>query len=185
MMAEPLALLAGVVAGVVAAVVDRRLPPDGPVYTVAQVQADLARQPTSWAGRTLLVRGIAVESFWATGPTTAVGHLCYLPSSSSPGPCPLIAPNGATVYLALLDDSVMHPPAKTTALLLAVQPVTPNPLIALARRLPSLAPFLSAHRQVPGSVPHLYRIRLRSARSTPCAGLWFTCAPGILVNIQP
>jgi len=110
----------------------------------------------------------------------------------------LIAPNGATVYLTLTNDSVrsnpnprraffmMGAPTNTTTLLLAVQPIAPNPLITFARRLPPLARFLSAQGQVPGGVSHLYRIHLRSAGSAPCAGLVpFTCAPGVLVNAQP
>ena len=109
----------------------------------------------------------------------------------------MVAPHGATVYLWLIDDSLQylrshlsHPlflaqPSDTTILVLAVQPVTPNPLIALARRLPPLARFLPIQGQVPGGVPHLYRIRLRSAGSTPCAGSSFTCATGVLVDAQP
>jgi len=175
-------------AGLVAAVTGRPSSPPGPVYTVAEVRAGLARQPAAWAGRTLLVRGVAAESFWAIGPTTSMGHFCYL----SPFTCPLIAPNGATVYLMLTNDSVrsnpnaffmMGAPTNTTTLLLAVQPIAPNPLITFARRLPSLARFLSAQGQVPGGISHFYRIRLRSAGSAPCAGLVpFTCATGVLVD---
>ncbi len=185
-------------AGLVAAVVGRLSSPTGPVYTVRQVRVGLVRQPAAWAGRTLLVRGIAAVSFWATGPTTAVGQDCYrpLPSSNSPGFCPLVAPNRATVHLWLIDDSLRSnlsrpffavQPSNTTTLILAVQPVAPNPLIALARRLPPLARFLPIQGQVPGGVPHLYRIRLRSAGSTPCAGssFTFTCATGVLVDAQP
>jgi len=161
----------------------------GPVYTVAQVRAGLARQPAAWAGRTLLVHGVAVESFWGTGPTTSAGHLCYLP----PFTCPLVAPNGTTVYLAVIDDSVRpnHRHAffmvqNTMTLFLAVQPITPNPLIAFARRLPPLTRFLSAQGQVPGGVSHLYRIRLWSATSIPrCTSFLFTCGTGVLVNDQP
>ncbi len=178
-------------AGLVAAVTGRPSSPPGPVYTVAEVRAGLARQPAAWAGRTLLVRGVAAESFWATGPTTSMGQLCYL----SPFTCPLIAPNGATVYLTLTNDSVrsnprrafftMGVPTNTTTLLLAVQHITPNPLITFARRLPPLARFLPIQGQVPGGVAHLYRIRLRSAGSTPCAGFSFACATGVLVDAQP
>ncbi len=178
-------------AGLVTAVVRRPSSLAGPVYTVAQVRAGLARQPAAWAGRTLLVRGVAVESFWLTGATTSMGHFCYLPSFT----CPLVAPNGTTVYLAIVDDSVRPNPrrpffmvqaANTTTLFLAVQPITPNPLIAFARRLPPLTRFLSAQGQVPGGVSHLYRIRLWSATSIPrCAGFLFTCGTGVLVNDQP
>ncbi len=177
-------------AGLVAAVAGR--PSSGPVYTVAEVRAGLARQPVAWAGRTLLVRGVTVDSLWATGPTTSVVQFCYVP----PFTCPLAAPNGTTVYLALIDDSAQpNPrlfgsvnPTNTTTLLLTVQPVAPNPLIALARRLPPLTRFLPAQGQTPGGASHLYRIRLRSTRSAlPCAGLGIpsTCTSGVLVNAQP
>ncbi len=185
-------------AGLVATVVGRPSSPAGPVYTVAQVRAGLARQPAAWAGRTLLVRGSAAASFWASGPTTGQGHLCdprfY---GGRPQSCPLAAPHGATVYLTLMDDSVQLDPrrpffilqqAKMTALNLAVQPVAPNPLIALARRLPPLARFLPIQGQVPGGVPHLYRIRLQPAGSARCArpsSSSFTCATGVLVDAQP
>ncbi len=179
-------------AGLVAAVAGRPFSPAGSVYTVAEVRAGLARQPASWTGRTVLVRGIAAGSFWATGPTSSQGHLCDPRSiGGRPQLCPLAAPNRATVYLMLIDHSVrfnpmMLQPANRTTLLLVVQPVAPNSLIALARRLPPLARFLPMQGQVPGGVSHLYRIRLRPAGSTPCVGLfWFTCAVGVLVDAQP
>jgi len=186
--AATLAVVLGMalLAGLVTAGARRPSSLAGPVYTVAQVRAGLARQPAAWAGRTLLVRGVAVESFWATGPATSAGHLCYLPSFT----CPLVAPNGTTVYLAVIDDSVRPNPRhaffmvqNTTTLFLAVQPITPNPLIAFARRLPPLTRFLSAQEQVLGGVSHLYRIRLWSATSIPrCASFPFTCGTGVLVN---
>jgi len=185
-------------AGLVAAVVGRPSSPAGPVYTVAQVRAGLARQPAAWAGRTLLVRGIAAQTLWATGPTNGIGQSCYrpFPPSSGPGSCPLVAPHGATVYLWLIDDSsqslrshlsqplFLAQPSDTTILGLVVQPVTPNPLLALARRVPPLARFLPIQGQVPGGVPHLYRIRLQSIGSTSCLPpFWFMCAAGVLAGV--
>jgi len=186
-------------AGLVAAVVGRPSSPAGPVYTVAQVRAGLARQPAAWAGRTLLVRGSATQTLWPIESTPSGAyeyHLCD-PRFFGGGPqfCPLARPNGATVYLTLLDDSVQLNPrypgfillqAKMMALNLAVQPVAPNPLIALARRLPPLARFLPMQGQVPGGVSHLYRIRLQSAGSARCAQpSAFDCATGVLVDAQP
>ncbi len=187
-------------AGLVAAVVGRPSSPAGPVYTVAQVRAGLARQPAAWAGRTLLMRGIAAKTFWATGPTTAIGQSCYtpFPPSSGPGSCPLVAPHGAAVYLWLIDDSsqslrshlsqplFLAQPSDTTILVHVMQPATPNPLLALARRLPPLARFLPIQGQVPGGVPHLYRIRLQSIGSTSCLPPFrFICAAGVLVDAHP
>jgi len=184
-------------AGLVAAVAGR--PSSGPVYTVAEVRAGLARQPAAWAGRTLLVRGSATQTLWAIGSTTSGAyefHLCDPRFfGGHPQFCPLAGPNGGTVYLTLLDDSVQLNPrypafilqqAKMMAVNLAVQPVAPNPLIALARRLPPLARFLPMQGQVPGGVSHLYRIRLQSVGSARCAyPSSFDCATGVLVDAQP
>jgi len=196
-----LALGLVLVAGLVAAVVGRRAPER--VYTVAQVRAGLARQPAAWAGRTLLVRGIAAASSWDVGVGPGVNAIQFCgtrPIGSAPQPCelPLAAPNGpngagTTAYLTLVDASVrvdpIHPffmPRRVNALVLAVQPVTPNPLVALARRLPPLARFLPVPRQVPGGVSQLYRIRLRPAGSARCASPFsFTCDIGVLVDAQP
>ena len=186
-------------AGLVAAVVGRPSSPAGPVYTVAQVRAGLARQPTAWAGRTVLVRGNATQTLWAIGSTTSGSYEVHLCDprffGGHPQFCPLAGPNGGTVYLTLIDTSVQlnlrHPvfilqQAKMMALNLAVQPVAPNPLIALARRLPPLARFLPMQGQVPGGVSHLYRIRLQSAGSARCAQpSAFDCATGVLVDAQP
>ena len=196
----------------VAAVIEWRAPERA--YTVAQVRVGLARQPAAWAGRTLLVRGIAAASSWAIGPMSAVGRECYrpVPPSGGPGSCPLVAPQGtapqgATVYLWLIDDSPrsvrfnlapsifmaqMAHPSNTTILVLAVQPAVPNPLIALVRRLLPFAPFLPAPgpTQVPGGVARLYRVRLRPTSAAPCASpnplfTSLTCAEGALVDTQP
>jgi len=62
------------------------------------------------------------------------------------------------VYLTLIDDSVhpgpirhifffRQPEMAMMTIDLTVQPVTPNPLIALARLLPSLAHFLLVDAQ--------------------------------------
>jgi len=181
--------------GLVAAVAGRPSSVTGPVYTVAEVRAGLARQPTAWAGRTLLVRGVAAGSFWVTGPTTSEAYFCDPGSMAGHlRSCPLAAPHGGTVYLTLIDDSIrlnpgyplfILPHRTTTTLILAVQPVASNPLIVLARRLPPLARFLPTQGHVPGGVSRLYRVRLRPTGSAPCAPLSFTCATGVLVDAQP
>ena len=98
-----LALGLVLVAGLTIAVVGRRAPraPEG-VYTVAQVRAGLVRQPAAWAGRTVLVRGAAVLSFWRIGPAGGQSILCALPPPLHAQQfCPLAAPEGTTVYLGL------------------------------------------------------------------------------------
>jgi len=195
-----LALGLVLVAGLVAAVAGQRVPEQ--VYTVAQVRAGLARQPAVWAGQTVLVRGVAAMSVWVTGSSSARGISCSgLPTSGGPQSCPLplAAPSNTTtskttLYLTLVDDSVRLDPRRPVftsqqvnrlTLVLTVQHVAPNPLIALARRLPPLARFFPTQAQVPGGVSRLYRIRLRPTGSAPCTGLSFTCATGVLVDAQP
>jgi len=188
-----LALGVVLVAGLVVAAVGRRAPAQA--YTVAQVRAGLAQHPAAWAGRTVLMRGVAVESSWVTGPTSGESLFCF--GSSRSQSCSLAAPNGATVYLTLIDDSVhpgpirhifffRQPEMAMMTIDLTVQPVTPNPLIALARRLPPLARFLPMQGLIPSGVSHLYRIHLRSAGSARCGGpLPLTCTDGVLVDAQP
>lgn len=191
------------VAGLVAAIVGR--PASARVYTVAQVRAGLVRQPAAWVGRTVLVRGVAVLSFWPRGPQGTGGSSvsCAVPpaalSPALPGQqsCPLAAPQGASVYLKIVDGSIrldprVHnsvPPQPTfPILMLVVQPVAPNPLIALARHLPLLTRFFPTLAQVPGGLSYLYRIRLRPrpVSRAPCANsAWFPCIDGVLVGAQP
>jgi len=189
--AATLSLVLGVVL-LVAAVAARLSSPSEPVYTVAQVHAGLAHQPAAWVGRTVLVREVAFESSWI-GRSSGGGSWC--PGSIvGPRSCPLAAPNGVTLYLKFVDDSgrldprrpfFIPPQANLLTLDLAMQPVAPNPLIALARRVPPLARFLPAPGQVPGGVSHLYRVHLRSAGTTSCNGFPFTCATGVLLDAQP
>ena len=53
----------------------------GPVYTVAQVQAGLARHPQAWVGRTVLVRGTLLGWLAVSGPTGASALPCFGPCS--------------------------------------------------------------------------------------------------------
>jgi len=181
------------VAGRVAAVIGNRAPAQ--VYTVAEVRAGLAHQPGKWAGRTVLVGGIASQSWWDTGgagASTTAGTLCGRPFTvGGRQSCPLVAPNGTTLYLTLVDDSIRVDPkhpfsvfsqSNRPFLILAVQPVAPNPLIALARRLPPLARFFPVLRQVSSGVSHRYHVRLWPTRTTPCTTAPFTCADGSLVD---
>ncbi len=186
--AATLTLILGVVL-LVAAVAGRLSSHAEPVYTVAQVRAGLARQPAAWVGRTVLVRGVAFESSWV-GRSSGGGSWC--PSSIvGPQSCPLAAPNGVTLYLKLVDDSIrldprrpffIPPQVNRLTLDLAMQPVAPNALIALARQVPPLTRFLPTPGQVPGGVSHLYRVRLRSAGTTSCNGFPFACAIGVLMD---
>jgi hypothetical protein len=63
-------------------------PDQGPVYTVAQVQAGLAHHPQAWVGRTVRMRGVAWRCLgWAYGP-------CLIPS-------PILTDPGAYTGLGL------------------------------------------------------------------------------------
>src|SRR3954451_25087299 len=55
----------------------------GPVYTVTQVQAGLARHPQAWVGRTVLVRGAMLVWLAVSGRTGASALPCFGPCSMS------------------------------------------------------------------------------------------------------
>jgi hypothetical protein len=191
----PLVLGLVLAAGLAAAVIGHRgHRAPGQAYTVAEVRAGLAHQPGMWAGRTVLVHGIAIGSWWATGSSGTAGTLCAQPFPVGGRQfCPLVAPNGTTLYLTLDDDSIWLGrkrlffalrQSNTPLLVLAVQPVAANPLIGLARQLPLLARFFPVLRRVPGGVSHLYRVRLGPTRTTPCTKPLCLCADGSLVDTQ-
>jgi hypothetical protein len=112
-------LLLGVLLGLalatgLAAVALRRPLDHGPVYTVAQVHAQLKRQPGAWMNRPLLLRGVADVAACVARATDAP-LLCAPPR-------------------AILGDA--GPPAASATLPLAW--AGRNPLLAVVRRVPLL-----------------------------------------------
>jgi hypothetical protein len=123
------------------------LPDHAPVYTVAQLQAHLARDPTALVGRTLRVRGIANPAG------------CSTTDAQQGAPCPdrwrqgIVDPDGVTLLPLTAGPS--------------------NPLLAFVRRVPVLGGLAPAPQAVHWGVLATYRVRLGAmphslCGTTPC-----------------
>jgi hypothetical protein len=141
------------------------------VYTVAEVQAGLAHHLKAWMGRVVLVRGVFVTADEWQSPTL-IAEFC----DSNSTWCPLIAPDGHAVHLALNGTTrqtrgavLWQTPSPPGFLLLRAQ-VVPNRLLAFLHTAPGLGhivPLPSA--LVRGKVSHIMRIRLLPSH-TSCQG---------------
>jgi hypothetical protein len=129
------------VAGLVLAGVARRAVSADRVYSVLALKAALARQPRTWAGRTVLVRGIAVGLL---GPGCVPGAWCE----------------------AGLVDAGM-PLDTSTVLPLKLQSAAP--LVTLLRRMPPLARFMPAPQALRWGRPATYRIQIHLQPAAACA----------------
>jgi hypothetical protein len=118
-----------------------RPPEQGPVYSVAAVQAGLAQDAGAWVGRTVRARGMVLFS----------GCLSWDAGGSAP--CP-----DASVYL--LDQDGAH--------LLPVVAGQSDPLLAALRRLPLAGRLVPAPQQIRWGALTTYRVRLSAAPTTLC-----------------
>jgi hypothetical protein len=114
-----------------------------PVYTVAQVQAQLAHRPAVWIGRTIRIRG---QMDGCPGILTpAAQAVClgwdraYLSDTTAPATAPLLVERG-----------------------------TPGPLLAALRRLPVLGALLPAAQALHWEIAATYRVRLSLAPAASC-----------------
>lgn len=103
----------------------------GPVYSVADVERRVARDPAKWVGHTVLVRGQAVSYlFWR-------------------------AADGSTMQIGLIDPAPgNHTPP------LSLRWGNPDPLLALLRRLPWAGRFAPRPQQLFWETPAIYRLQL-------------------------
>jgi len=136
-------------AGVVAAVVGVLRSDDGPVYTVAQVQAGLQRHRMAWAGHTVRVHGMAAgvvlghtitlyrcghgpTTCTASVPVRTVAHLLLVPDGADAG--------STFVGVSIGGRTVMYQPSMAAGLvpgvLVLVQPRAADTPLAALRRLP-------------------------------------------------
>jgi hypothetical protein len=113
----------------------------GPVYTVAQVQIGIGRQPRSWAGRTVLVRALA----------TPLG-----------ANCPASVPWCTNVVLSDRDPG---PAATPTLVAMAAQP---DPFWSLLRRVPLMDRVIADPQQVNWEQVATYRVHLSAQTFVPC-----------------
>jgi hypothetical protein len=157
-------LLLGVLLGLVlatglAAVALRSRLDHGPVYTVAQVQAQLARRPRAWTNRALLLRGVAEVAGCVVD--TPDGQLLCGPARAvlgDAGP----PPTGASLPLALAGS---------------------DPLLAVVRRVPLLGGLLPAGQMVHWGEVATYRVELRVMPDQVCGAA--TCYGALLLDAAP
>jgi hypothetical protein len=118
------------------------LPAHGPVYTVAQLQAQLARDPAAVVGRTVGVRGIAIPA------------ACSTWDAEQDFPCPdrwrqgIVDPDGVT--------------------LLPLTVGAANPLLAFVRRVPLLGDLLPAPQALDWGEVATYRVQVRALPQGSC-----------------
>jgi hypothetical protein len=133
-------------------------PRPGPVYTLGQLHALLARGPDEWAGRTVLVRGMVGVTVCAV-PVT--GALCSTPRYSLRDPDPR----------ALSDQ-------------LALTLGAGDPLLTSLRREPLLGAILPAAQAVVWGAVATYRVQLRTpADAGSCDAL--PCVEAVLLDATP
>ena len=159
-----------------------------PVYTVAQVQAGLARDPSAWVGRTVLVRG-EVDGGWfgfrllaarlggmaggaVTGvvrhiaaPPIRVGRVVTATISPAIVPNPLRQRQQLVSLAALsLSDTEATVPTKRLPLTLGA----PNSILAWLRRLPLVGPALPRPQLLDWGKSAVYRVLIQVAPSQSC-----------------
>jgi hypothetical protein len=118
-------------------------PDQGPVYSVARVQAGLAHRPAAWVGRTVQVRGVAACCFLWSDPRS--GLPCLAAEEDPFDPCPW----NVAVPLRTITSGR-------------------RTLVAVARGVPLLGPLIPAHAPLRWGVVTTYRVRLRAAPATDC-----------------
>jgi hypothetical protein len=135
----------------------------GPVYSVAQVEALLARRPEDRLGRTVLVRGLARE---------VVGYT-VLPGCRRPWMCTTIQRTWR------LTDPGTPDPARGLPLAWG----SPDQLRALLRPVPLLGPSIPPPQEADPGRAATYRIQLRMAPAPSWATP--TCYEAVLLDAAP
>jgi len=199
----PLVLIVGVIVAV------QKRAVVGPVYSVAQVQAGLARHPSAWVGRTILMRGTIEMIGWSTG-SGGSGDGCATPLS-----CVLHAPTGTTIHLFVVADRGYNSPRALTILreglldqhehetfLFPYPPPPPNlvlrtrfpppsALMLILRRMPWVSSLLPQAGTIDGGVSHIYQVRLLATHPITCVpqpmctGVHMLVDEGMLVGTPP
>jgi hypothetical protein len=128
----------------------------GPVYTVAQVQAQLARRPGAWAGRTVRVSGRAVA-------------------------CAIRFERG---YLRCVGEEprLIDPDAGPASEPLPLVWGARDRLLTMVRRVPLLGGLLPAPQAVTWGAVATYRVGLQVIPGEPCAA---ACYEAVLLDAAP
>ena len=125
-----------------------------PVYSFATVRAQLARDPAAWMGRSILVQAMAVAYHQRFDRGTALTEIDLTDAGAQ----------WSKQYLPVLRG-------------------TPDPVVALLRRLPLLGHVLPAPQPLRWGVPAIYRLHFREV---PCsAGAPQLCYIALLLDPAP
>jgi hypothetical protein len=153
----PTVLLALVLGTGIAAMIGTSHSHQPPLYTVAEVQTHLARNPGAWAGRTLLVRGLVTPAGCEAWPA---------PESTS---C-------RDRRQGIRDAEGFTPLPLTLG--------APNPLLGLLRRLPAVSRLVPPPPTPHMGVLATYRIQLRAVAEGLCGGTAY-CYEAVLLDAVP
>jgi hypothetical protein len=129
----------------------------GRVYSVAQLHAQIERDPTAWVGRTVRVRG------WIPG---CPGILSLAGPAACQGSPPLLADSSAPMSAPL-----------------SVAMGAPDPLLAVLRRVPLLGEHVPAPQALRWEANATYRVQLRIAPDTWCRRS--PCYQAVLLDAAP
>jgi hypothetical protein len=133
----------------------------GPVYSVAEVRAQLVRDPRRWTGRTILIRGEIVP--------------CLAVPSVGEQPCAALAPSSW--------QPESPTPLRAAIDLLPVVHASLDPFLARLRRLPLLGHLLPAPQALQWGTVATYRVRLRASANSICGT--GTCYEAVLLTAAP
>jgi len=135
---------------------------DGPVYTVARVQAGLRRQPARWLGKTVLIRATAEGRCGFPGPDGTIGN-CAL------------APRGVPFFGLIDATGWTNGAAVAGSLPLLLDPPAADPPFSRLFRWLRLLP--QPRRQtLKGGQAIIYRVRLGTQAPCFTEGLDAPCA---------
>lgn len=126
----------------------------GPVYSLAQIQTELADHPHAWVGRTVLVRGVAEPCPW-WGQTARLRQCADQPLVLVPAPA----------------DPRANP--------LPLRQQAPTQLLALLRGLPLLHDLVSPSPAVLVFRPARFRVHVHTLAASACGGR-STCYEALL-----
>src|SRR5438105_1666591 len=138
-------------AGILACSVGRGTADAHRVYTVAQVQAGLARDPKVCVNRTVLVRGRIMQGYWMRGRvgfTWGLAEYCAATPSGCPSDSPPggLIPRGTVVHLGLCSDGLDSENRYLPILILLPQPT--GAWVLFLRRIPLAASIVPAPQHV-------------------------------------
>lgn len=173
-----------------------------PVYTVAELRADVAHAPRAWLGRTVLVRGTAVNTFARPMPSTPP-VMRPLPSVSiAPVMHPLSGSLNATARLrAITGTSAISQSNRIRSWIYAIAfPMNTamldggllvtwggeDPLLARLRSLPLVGQFAPPPQRLRWGTPSVYRVRIKSlGSSVMCSPNKAPCYAAELLDAAP